>query len=883
MRFAIVALALTVWLSDSARAAPASAPPALRLPAGIRPTRYALDLKVVPAQAPYSGRAIIDLVIDQPTQMVWLNAGAELTVESGELRVGERVEKAEVVPAPPDFVGFALSRAVSGRAQLTVRWRGTLDSGKSRALYRVSEGGGPDDWYAYTFFEPTDARRAFPCFDEPAYKVPWSLTLHVKRNHVALANAPVAGEHDEPDGMKAVTFADSKPLPSYLVAFVVGPFELVDGGKAGRAQTPIRFVIPRGRADETRYARSVTGRIVGLLEDYFDMPYPFIKLDVAVVPRFWGTMEHPGLVALGQPLTLIKPAEEGLQRKQAYANIAIHELAHYWFGDVVTCKWWDDVWLNESLGTWMDGKITDQLEPSWKFTLGRDGNSSANSMATDGQPTAQKIRLPVTSKDGIQNSFDNDITYFKGAALLRMLEHWVGEDKFRRAIRRYIRAHAWGNADEADFLQALRGELGEPAAAVMASFVEQPGVPLVSVEPRCDGAKPRVHLAQKRFFAAGDQPSPARWKIPVCMKLGREGGAVPGRMCTVLESESADVPLAKCPTWIMPNEEGAGYYHARYDNKSLAALAPVLASALTVRERVQMAADAAALAEQGTLPLPDALALVKPFLADDDLRVFARGVGLLHLVNPRELDADERAAFGRAVKKLLGPRASTVGWAPRDGEDAAMSSVRPMLLRMMARYGGDQAIVAEARKLAERWFVDRKAVAPDMVGPVLAIATETNDPKYFEALLREARKVKDRRERNMMLGTLGSFRAPALNRRALQILMGKEFDLRDKVQIVYRSMFDRETREATWTFLKLHWDGLAARMREDEAMWLFGGVPNAFCDEKHRRDVETFLAPRAKTHPGAPHALEDALESVRTCEVALARNRAYIDEFLNQF
>jgi hypothetical protein len=751
-----------------------------------------------------------------------------------------------------------------------------MDSEKSRGLYRVAEGRGADDWYAYTFFEPVDARRAFPCFDEPSLKVPWRLTLHVPKDHVALANAEVASETPEAGGMKAVAFAESKPLPSYLVAFVVGPFELVDGGRAGREKTPIRFVVPRGRGGETLYAQKVTPRIVELLENFFDMPYPYVKLDVAVVPRFWGTMEHPGLVALGQPLTLIKPAEEGLHRRQGYANTAIHELAHYWFGDYVTCKWWDDVWLNESLGSWLDGKITDQLEPAWKFTLGRDGRLTAGAMATDAQPTAQRIRLPVEDKNAIQNSFDNDITYSKGAALLRMIEHWVGEEKFRGAIRRYLSAHAWGNADEHDFLDAIRAELGAPAAAAMASFVEQPGVPLVTAEPRCDG-KPRVLLTQKRFFAAGDRASPEQWKIPVCMKW--DGG----RMCTLLDGPTAEVALPRCPRWLVPNEDAAGYYHSKYDARSLGALVGAFGSALTVRERVQMASDVEALAAQGTLPLGDALGLVDTFLADADPRVFADGVDLLHLVEPRELPEALLPAFGRAVEKLLGARARSVGWAPRDGEDPEMSHVRPLLLALVARHAGDKTIVAEARALAERWFADRKAVAPDMVGPVLHFAALSGDPIYFDRLLTEARRTHDRRERGLLLGALGSFKPAALNQRALAIVAGKEFDLREAMPIAWSSMFDRRTREPTWAFLKQHWDGLTARMREDEVMWLYGSVPGAFCDEAHRRDVEAFLRPRARKHAGAPHALDDALEGARTCELTLARNRDAIAKFLARF
>ncbi|MGZ3407184.1 MAG: M1 family metallopeptidase, partial [Polyangia bacterium] len=781
-----------------------------------------------------------------------------------------------VVPGGEDFVGFATARPIGkGAAQLIVRWHGKMDAEKSRGLYRVAEGAGADDWYAYTFFEPIDARRVFPCFDEPSFKVPWKLTFHVKKAHVALANAAVATEADEPNGMKTVTLEESKPLPSYLVAFVVGPFELVDGGRAGRGNTPIRFIVPRGRAAETRYAREVTPRIVVELEKFFDMPYPWGKLDVAVVPRFWGTMEHPGIVALGQPLTLIKPTEEGLHRKQSYANIAIHELAHYWFGDYVTCRWWNDTWLNEALGSWADMAMTDSLEPSWKFALGHD--AAAGAMDADGQPTVQKIRLPVETKDAIQNSFDNSITYAKGHAVLAMIEHWVGHDKFMGAIRGYLSLHAWGTADADEFIVALQMKLGAPAAAVMKSFVEQPGVPIVTAALRCDGGAGKVSLSQKRFFNGSDQPSTAQWKVPVCLKW--DGGT----SCTLLDAPAKEVTLPSCPTWLMANADAAGYYHVRYDAASLAALRPVFATALTIKERTHLAADVAAEVEQGTLPLGDALALLPSFLGDADLRVFSHGVGLLGLLNPRELDDRQFAAFGRAVTRLLGPRARTVGWAPVAGEDPEMADVRPQLLGMMARVAHDRAVVAAAHKLAGRWLGDRKAVAPDMVGPVLAIAALSNDPKLFERMLAEARRVQDRRERSILLGTLGGFRAPALQARALALVVGSDFDQRDVIGALYRSLFDRETREPTWAWLQQHFDGILAKMREDDAMHLIGNVPMAFCDEGHRAAAEAFLTPRAKSHPGAPHELDEGLEQVRTCATAWLRNKPAIDAFLAKY
>ena len=852
------------------------APPKLRLPTTARPTHYALELRVVPSEPEFSGQVTIDLRVDAPTPIVWLNATG-LAIDGAELRAGGAAEKLRVVPGGEDYVGFEAAHPLQkGAAQLVVRWHGTLDPEKSRGLYRVSEGGGADDWYAYTFFEPTDARRAFPCFDEPSYKVPWKLTFHVKKGHVALGNAAVASERDEPGGMKTVTLEESKPLPSYLVAFIVGPFELIDGGRAGQASTPIRFAIPRGRAAETRYAREVTPRIIVELEKFFGMPYPFGKLDVAVVPRFWGTMEHPGIVALGQPLTLIKPAEEGLRRKQAYANIAIHELAHYWFGDLVTCRWWNDVWLNEALGYWADREITDALEPSWKYALTRD--DAADAMYSDGQPTVQKISLPVETKDAIQNSFDNNITYAKGAAVLSMIEHWVGHDKMMGAIRGYLGAHAWGNADAGDFAAALRSSLGAPAAEVMRSFIEQPGVPIVSAEVRCEGGAAKVTLTQKRFFNAADQPSKQTWKVPVCLKWRQSGTS-----CTLLDAATKEVSLPSCPTWLMPNADAAGYYHVRYDAAQLKALEPVFATALTVRERTHLSADVGAEVEQGTLPLGDALALLPAFLGDEDLRVFHHGVGLLYLLNPRELDDKEYAAFGRAVAKLLGARARTVGWAPKEGEDPEMTSVRPQLLSMMARLAHDKRIVAQARTLTDRWLRDRRAVAPDMVAPVLSMAALSNDARLFDRLLAEARRDKDRRERGVLLGTLGGFSAPALQQRALALVAGGELDQRETIFILYRALFDRDTRETTWAWLQQHLDAMLGKMREDDAMRLIGRVPQAFCDERHRAAAAAFLGPRAQRQPGAPHELDEGLEEVRTCALSWTRNKPAIDAFLANY
>jgi len=326
-------------------------PPAFRLPGDVKPERYALDLTIVPDQPTARGRIHIAAQVVTPARVVWLNATG-LTISRAELAGAP----ARVIAGGDDFIGLTTDRELApGALAIDVAFTAAIDREKSRGMYSEREG---SDSYVYTFFEAIDARRAFPCFDEPGYKVPWQLTFHVKQGHVALGNAPVVHETAEPDGMTRVELAETKPLPSYLVAFVVGPFELVDGGTAGRSQTPIRFIIPNGRAGELGYAKDVTPKVVVALERYFDMAYPYGKLDVAVVPRVWGTMEHPGIVAMGQPLTLIRPDQETRGRKLDYAGILAHELSHYWFGDLVTMAWWDDTWLNEALGEWSDMNAT---------------------------------------------------------------------------------------------------------------------------------------------------------------------------------------------------------------------------------------------------------------------------------------------------------------------------------------------------------------------------------------------------------------------------------------------------------------------------------------------------------------------------------------------
>ncbi|WP_093523189.1 M1 family metallopeptidase [Stigmatella erecta] len=857
---------------------PEPAPPVLRLPHTVRPVRYALDLTLLPAEPTYSGTVTIDVEIREPVRQVWLHA-QDLQVTQARVLLGGRTLEAKAVTASEGRLGLLLPEPLGpGAAQLSLSFSGRVDRERSQGLYGVEEGG---ESYLYTFFEPIDARRAFPCFDEPGFKVPWRLRLTVKQEHVALANHAVVSEEPLSGGLKRVTFAESRPMPSYLVAFVVGPFDLVEGAPVGRARVPLRFVVPKGRGAETAYAAQVTPRLVTLLEDFFDDTYPYEKLDVAVVPRYWGTMEHPGLVALGQPLTLIRPGEETPERRQAYANIAIHELGHYWFGNVVTCQWWDDIWLNESLTSWLDQKITDRFEPAWSYALESQAESTVFALRTDSLTHTSPVRKPIATNDDIIGSFDNATTYAKGASLLNMLGGWLGEERLRDALRAHVRQHTWGLTTSEDFLATLGKSLGEDAAQVFRGYVDQPGVPRIAAELSCPkGAAPRLKLSQERFLPAGSPgTAPQTWTVPVCVRAGT--GTASSRACVLLAEAASEVelPVQGCPTWLLLNAGGSGYYRVGYSREQLARLLEVPAGTLSTAERLALLSDVEAAVSRGDMPLGEALRLVPATASDPQRLILQGGNQLLSALRQDWLSEPERLRFKAWLRELYGPRARALGWLPKPGESDEVKQMRGMLLFRAAVTGEDPALGEEAGRLARAWLADRKSVPAESASLALAVAVRQGDRALFQQVLAQARATQEPAERARLLGTLGGFQEPALLQEAFALVTGSEFDVRDTVNILMRAFYSPETRPLAWAFYQQHFDALAAKMRSDE-LGGFIGVVSLFCDETRRAEAEALLSPRVAQIEGGTRVLSRELESIRLCIESKRRHQPSVREFL---
>jgi alanyl aminopeptidase len=869
-------------VSIPALAAPSTSPepPKLRLPAVADPAGYAVELTIDPSKEAFKGSVAIDLKFNQKASFLWLN-GTALSVTKASATVGDHTVGVKWVPGGDDFIGFSFDKPVGpGAVRLKIEYTGKLDESSTQGLFREKDG---EDWYAFSMFEATDARRAFPCFDEPAYKVPWQLTLRIPAGTSAVSNTPIQSESAAADGGRVVRFKKTDPLPSYLVALGVGPFDYLDAGTAGSKKTPIRIVTPRGKASQGRYAAQTTKPLLELLEAYFGIPYPYEKLDHLAVPQAvtFGAEENAGLISWSERALIASPAEETVEFQRRQASYNAHEMAHQWFGDLVTMEWWDDVWLNESFATWMSDRTIAEWKPEWETAVERVKDRS-NVMYDDTLVSARKIHQEIATADDIVNAFDG-ISYQKGAAVLTMFESWIGPPKFQAGVHAYLEAHRFGSATERDFLKSIEAASRPGVAAAFSTFLDQAGVPLVDVTLDCSGGQPRLALSQKRLLPLGSTGAGAElWQIPVCSR-GASGGQAE-RACTLLTAQegAAPAPTAGCPAWLLANDGERGYYRARYRGDLLQKLLAVADTELTLSERVGVIRDENALAAAGAVPMADALALVPRFASARPRETVSATLRIASDIREHLVPDDLRPNYARFISKMYGARARELGFVAQAGESEETQLLRSDLVAFVAEEGNEGQLQAEARRLALRWLDDHSAVGADMAGRVLEVAARHGDRALFERFREAAKAEKGRRDRARLLNALGSFPDPALIREALAFFLSPEIDSREAYGILFAELRWEASRQILWDFVKTNYDAVVARLPREVSGILpfFGG---SFCDASHRKDVETFFKDRAPKLPGGPRNLAQTLETIDLCTASLSAQEAGVREFLRGY
>lgn len=547
-------------------------PPGFQLPDDVVPRKYTVDLRIDPSHDAFEGIVRILVDIHKPTSVIWLNA-KDIEPESAAV-ASELSEPAHARVVSKELIAIDLPHEISGSSHwLQLSYRGHLDDKGVLGAYRRKVDG---NWYVYTTFTPIEARRVIPCFDDPRFKTPWKISMTIPEDQKAFSNAPATEEKPEPGDQKTIYFAETQPLPSELVAFAVGPFDIYEGKPAGHG-TPIRVLTPKGHAADGKAAAEAAVAVLPRLEEYTGIPYPFGKLDyVALADGAFGAVENPGLITYLAREMLMMPGTDTNPRTHALRLLEAHEIGHQWFGDLVTQSTWADVWLSEGFATWISEKVMDEeVQPDRAHLSLMD--SRERIMRTDDSPRTRPVRVQPADREGTRDIY-NRFVYDKGAAVLLMLEGWLGEGKMRDGVRAYLNDHRFKNAATPDLAAELKAASGVDPSAVMHSFLDASGLPRVSVQVECTPS-PRLRIRQ-----TGSSPMPAA--IPVCYR-----GAGLTRSCSVLDGPARDVDLPKgsaCPTWVEPNAGGTGYYRTTWTAPQLSAL-PL--AELSPAERLMLAYD----------------------------------------------------------------------------------------------------------------------------------------------------------------------------------------------------------------------------------------------------------------------------------------------------
>ena len=786
--------------------------PGFRLGDAARPLAYQWRVAIDPRDTTFSGEVRIQVELQREMPTLWLNATG-LDIDAVEVRREGRTLPATARKAGEDHVGIDVADGplAAGPAELVLRYRGPLDPVSTQGLFRQSERG---EWYVVSQFEAVNARRAVPCFDEPHWKTPWRITIDAPEGNQVSSNAPEVMLSDIPGraGWKRHDFGTTRPLPSYLIALAVGPYDIVDGGTAGMRNTPLRYFAPKGRRAEMHYVAQATPRILELEEEYFGRPYPFEKLDQVVIPQAvgFGAMENPGMITYAANLLLATPREETARFRRLYAGVAGHEIAHMWFGDMVTLAWWDDLWLNEAFATWVEQKITPRFNPEWD-NGSSVGTSRQRSIAADRLASARRIRNPVAVKTDLEGAFDG-ITYQKGAAVLAMFERWFGPERFRAGVRAFLERHEYGNATAEDFFRALGDAAGQgaPALAVFRSFIEQPGVPMIDMSLQCRSPAAVLEAAQKRMRPVGSTATEMRWTTPACFTYPRDGKLE--TKCAELGNGAARITLAagRCPEWAMGNAEGRSYYVPRYD----AALSKSLrehGTALPVNGLVAILVDEGFLAEGGLAPIDEALAWSDVALGHPSPIVRQFAVELLEKVRDPWLTPALARTKADVVERRVMPLARELGWLERAGESDDTRLLRATLLPFAAEREQGAALRAEARRHALAWTADRDAVPASMTRAVLETAARFADAATYERLEARALAADDLRERGYLLSALARARDPQLRARALALATDERVRPRDAFSFVEYALEDEHNRRAALDFVRAHFAELSKK------------------------------------------------------------------------
>jgi aminopeptidase N len=805
-----------------------------KLPKDVVPISYDIQIKPKIESRTFTGSETVALEVRKPAKTITLNANA-ITISSATLLgpkgEGEQAAAAIKIDASQQTAVLTFPKEIApGAYRLSLDFSGTINQSGQGLFYATyqEEGSGAKKTMLGTQMEATDARRLFPCWDEPAFRAKFRLTTTVPASFTAFSNMPVESETNTPEG-KDVHFAETPPMPSYLVVFCAGELDTIYGEADG---VKIGVVTTKGKAETGRYALESAQKILHYFDEYFGIKYPLPKLDLIAVPGgFGGAMENWGGIVFYESALLFDPAKSSEETKEGIFEVVAHEMAHQWFGDLVTMAWWDNLWLNEGFASWMGTKCSDHFNPQWQVWL-RANAAKQRAMATDALSSTHPIQQPVKTESEADSAFD-EITYQKGQSFLRMLESYLGEEDFRAGIRTYMQAHKYSNSTTADLWIALGEASKKPVSALAASWTEQPGLPLVSIS----AAKSGLTTSQERFTVHQKNPKPLQWKIPIAW---RDVQADPSASSHIflLETKSAALPDVQPGQVAKLNAGDIGYYRVAYDSAHFQKLLTVVTQ-FPEADKVTLVSDTWALVQADRRPIADYFKLVETLRDDDSLALWEEVTTALSYIDSLYIGNKDRPAFQTYARSLLRPVFDRLGWDPKPGEEAARGLLRVNLITTLGDLT-DQGVIDNARQRFQKFLADPQTLTPDLRPPVFDVVGRYADQKTWETLHELGLKTKSIEEKGRFYFAMSAALDPDLTKRTLPLSLTDELPASRAVSLVTSVSRSAEQPALAWEFAQAQRKQLELKLDALGKVRFLANIMRGFSEANRAIELEAY-------------------------------------------
>ena len=856
---------------------------AVVLPETARPSKYRIKLQPDLKNFTFDGEQSVDLLILEATSTIVLNS-IDLEISNTTLHANGTTLTSKSVTIDKDAETATLDFGETiqpGDARLEMVFTGELND-KLMGFYRseYTSQDGETRYLATTQFEPTDARRAFPCWDEPAKKATFEVTLVFSDEYQAVSNTPVVEEAVPGPGLKSVRFAETPIMSTYLLVFIVGNLTSIEERAAGG--TTVGVWTTPGKEDQASFALDTSVKLLSYFNEYFGIPYPLPKLDHIAIPDFAaGAMENWGAVTYRETALLVDPDNSSAGTRQRVAEVIAHEMAHMWFGDLVTMEWWDDLWLNESFASWMGNKAVDWLFPEWEMWTQFVNMDTNRALSLDGLKNSHPIEQAVKNPAEVSQLFDA-ISYSKGASVIRMLENFLGEESFRKGLNRYLSSHMYDNARTEDLWSALETESGRPVTAIMDSWVKQMGYPVLQVESDRTGGQTTLSVTQERFVydrllgdSGPDSDSDNEvWRVPVSASQGREESTV-----TVMDGRQTqiDVP-GSSDGWVKLNPLQTGFFRVNYSTEDWQRLVPAIESLeLHATDRLGVQNDAYALSRAGLLPVPQFLSLAQAYKNEDDASVWSDLASNLRDIEQLISDEAIHPAYQGFAREIFGSAARKIGWEPKPGEGHLDALLRSTVLSQAGSYH-DPGVTAQASERFQKYLQDRDTLAPNLRGVVFALAAQSGGKDVYDQIWGLEGETDLAEEKIRLLMSLTRFQRPELLNSTLADSLSAKVRSQDSITLVAGVAANPKGRDLAWEFVKDNWAEFDRRYGGGGfGLMRLVSICSHFNSQEKADEVDSFFAEHPA--PAAERTIRQALERVRLNIKWLEQNRQELTDW----